>query len=101
MGSEHGGNQTVTFADLVAPDEPQVPFARLLVAGGTQDALLLHLHQHGMDGAFVLCGVQTHGTGQLGEGLGTLLDQDATGEDPHRQGQDGGDVEGHWVGSLA
>jgi len=98
--SEHGGNDAVTFADAVAPDEPEVPFAGLLVAGGTQDALVLHLHQHGMDRAFVLTGVQTHGTGEVGEGFGTLLDQDATGEDPHGQGQDGGEVEGHGVGSL-
>ena len=93
--SEHCGNKTIPFADLVGADEPQIPFAGFLVASGTQDALPLHLHQHRMDGALVLTGVQTHGTGEVGESLGTLLDKDAPGEDPHGEGQDGGEVEGH------
>ena len=60
-----------------------MPLTRFDVAGGVQDALLLHLAEDSVNGAFVICRIQTHGTGEVREGFRALLDQDATGEDPH------------------
>lgn len=74
--TEQSSSNAVTFADAVAPDEPLIPFA-ILGTGGTQDAVFLHVHHQGMNGAFVPAGVQTHATNDFGAGLGTVLNQGA------------------------
>ena len=45
------------------------------MAGGGEDALLLHVHHQGMDGALVAAGVKTHRAHQVGAGHGAIVDQ--------------------------
>ncbi len=76
-GSSHsrdGSNQAVTLTDRGGNNEPQVALT-IVGAGGIQDAFLRQVNHQGVDGALVAAGIQTHGTDQIGAGLGTVLDQ--------------------------
>ena len=45
------------------------------MAGGGEDALLLHINHQGVDGALVAAGVKTHSANQVGAGHRTIVDQ--------------------------
>ena len=75
VGSTHqGGNQAVPLADRGGVDEPLVPLA-VAQADGINDAVVFHIHHHGVDGAFVAAGVHTQGAHQIGAGHRSLADQ--------------------------
>jgi hypothetical protein len=97
VSPDQGSSKAVTLADLIDADEPQIPLARGIVAGGAQDAITLQVHHQGVDGALVAAGIQTQFADQIGAGMGTALDQG---------GSDGGAEDGadhrilHGAGSL-
>ena len=70
----HGGSDAVPLADRGGHDEPQVALA-VIGAGGIQNACLLKVNHHGVDGAFVATGVHAHGANQVAAGHRAVVDQ--------------------------
>ena len=95
VGSTHqGGNHAVTLADRGGVDEPLVPLA-VAQADGINDPILLHIHHHGVDGAFVAAGIHTQGANQIGAGHRSLADQSGA----NGSADDGGEHR-VWCGCL-
>ena len=74
MSTHQGGNHTVPLADGGGVDEPLVTLA-VAQADRIDDAVVLHVNHHGMDGAFVAAGIHTQGAHQIGAGHRSLADQ--------------------------
>jgi len=70
----HGGGKAITLADRGGHDEPEVALAAV-AAGGIQNACLLQVNHHGVDGAFVAAGVHAHGANQVAAGHRAVVDQ--------------------------
>ena len=91
--TDQGGDQAIPLADGSGIDEPG---ATLAVAGadGVNDALPLHVHHHGVNGALVAAGIHAHGANQVAACHGALLNQDAA------DGGAGESGEVHWGGVV-
>ena len=70
----HGSSDAVPLADRGGHDEPEVALA-VIGAGGIQDACLLQVHHHGVDGALMAAGVHAHGANQVAAGHRAVVDQ--------------------------
>ena len=91
---QDGSSDPIPLPEVGTSDKPQVTLARAGVASGTQNALVLKIHQNGVDRPLMVLGIQPHGPHQVGATHGTFLDQDR----PHSganqagvAGVDGGD----------
>jgi len=69
-----GGGKAITLADRGGHDEPEVALA-VVAAGGIQDACLLQVNHHGVDGALMAAGVHAHGANQVAAGHRAVVDQ--------------------------
>lgn len=87
----HGGDQTVTLADLIGVNEPEITIA-VIGACGAQNALTLQIHHNGVDGALMAAWVHAHAPHNGGTGLRSLLNQGGAdsgasdGAEVHRSG---------------
>ena len=86
MSTHQSGNHAVTLADCCGVDEPLIPLA-VAQADRIDDAVVLHIHHHGMDGAFVAAGIHAQGANQIGAGHGSVADQSRA----NGSADDGGD----------
>jgi hypothetical protein len=59
VSSDQGSDQAVTLADCGRIDPPQIALA-VTVTGCKQNAIALHVHHNGVDGALVALGIQSH-----------------------------------------
>lgn len=89
VSSQDRCSESVTLADLVGVDEPQIPLA-VAAAGCSQDACLLQVNHQGMDGALVAAGVHPHASDDLRACLGTLLNQGGADAGADQGGDHGG-----------
>lgn len=89
MGStDHGSDQAVTLADCGRIDPPLIALA-VTVTGCKQNAIALHIHHNGVDGALMALGIQSHAPHNIRACLGSLLDED----DANSSADDGGEVQ--------
>jgi len=68
-----GGNHSITLANLVCFNEPKV--APLAFHCGAQNPGGFHINHHGVNGALVAPGIETHAPHKVGARLRSDLDQ--------------------------
>ena len=83
--TDQRGSESVTLADLVGVNEPYI--AALALHGGAQNAIALHVHHNGVDGALVALRVQSHAPHDVGAGLRSLLNQSRANGDAGESGE--------------
>ena len=87
VSSDQGRDQAVTLADCGRIDPPQIALA-VTVTGCKQNAIALHVHHNGVNGALMALGIQSHAPHNIRACLGSLLDED----DANSGADDGGEV---------
>ena len=72
--ADQSSDQAVPLADGIGIDEPLIPLA-VAEAPCVDDAIPLHVHHDGVDGALMAAWIQSHAPHNVGAGLGTVLNQ--------------------------
>ncbi len=74
VSSDQGRDQAVTLADCGRIDPPQIALA-VTVTGCKQNAIALHVHHNGVNGALVALGIQSHAPHNIRACLIAVLNQ--------------------------
>jgi len=72
--SHHGGGDSVTLADLLKVNKPQIPLA-IIGTGCTQNAIRFQIDHKGVNSALMAAGVKTKRAHKVAAGQGSVVDQ--------------------------